>query len=208
LAEAGGVTPVTVDGFMPRFSYTADMSSSHQASRLNIPAFASEGEPLAGTTLLQNMERLAKESSGLQPDLTIKWLARAELRPGAGAEDDIWLHLTASSSIALTCQRCMTAVDSPIEVDQWYRFVATEEIAMAEDDEAEEDLLVLEPQFDLLAVLEDELIMELPVVPMHEVCPVPLQMRDGDADTAVVEEKPNPFAVLSQLKKSSKAPKK
>jgi uncharacterized protein len=183
------------------------MSSPHQASRLNIPAFAAEGEPLAGTTLLQNMERLAHESSGLQPDLTIKWQARAELRPGSGAEDDIWLHLAASTSIALTCQRCMTPVDSPIEVDQWYRFVATEEIATAEDDESEEDLLVLEPQFDLLAVLEDELIMALPVVPMHEVCPVAVPMRAGEAEADVAPEKPNPFAVLAQLKKPPKAAK-
>jgi uncharacterized protein len=186
------------------------MSSSHHASRLNIPAFAAEGEPLAGTTPLQNLERLAHESSGLQPDSTINWQARAELRPGAGADADIWLHLAASTSIPLTCQRCMTPVDSPIEVDQWYRFVATEEIAMAEDDEAEEDLLVMEPQFDLLAVLEDELIMALPVVPMHEVCPVALQMRvgDADADAGVAEEKPNPFAVLAQLKKPPKLTKK
>jgi uncharacterized protein len=188
------------------------MSSPHHASRLNIPAFAAEGEPLVGTTLLQNMERLALESSGLQPDLAINWQARAELRPGAGAEDDIWLHLTAGTSISLICQRCMTTVDSPIEVDQWYRFVATEEIAMAEDDESEEDLLVMEPQFDLLAVLEDELIMALPVVPMHEVCPIAPPMQSGELDAGSAlgtdAEKPNPFAVLAQLKKSKKETKK
>ena len=188
------------------------MSSPPQASRLNIPAFAAEGEPLAGTTLLQNMERLAQESSGLESDSTIEWQARAELRPGTGVADDIWLHLTARVSIALTCQRCMTPVDSPIEVDQWYRFVATEEIAMAEDDESEEDLLVLEPQFDLLAVLEDELIMALPVVPMHGVCPVIVQLQTGELDAgsgvAAGAEKPNPFAVLAQLKKLPKDVKK
>ena len=184
------------------------MSSSHHARRLNIPAFAAEGEPLVSTTLLQNMERLAHESIGLEADLTINWQARGELRPGAGDEADIWLHLTASASIPLTCQRCMTAVDSPIEVDQWYRFVATEEIAMAEDDESEEDLLVMEPQFDLLAVLEDELIMALPVVPMHEVCPVTVQLQTGELEAAENVEKPNPFAVLAQLKKPTKEAKK
>ena len=179
------------------------MSSPHHASRLNIPAFAAEGEPLVSTTLLQNMKRLAHESIGLEADSTINWQARGELRPGAATEADVWLHLTASASIPLTCQRCMTAVDSPIKVDQWYRFVATEEIATAEDDESEEDLLVMEPQFDLLAVLEDELIMALPVVPMHEVCPVTPQMQTGDQAAESVE-KPNPFAVLARLKKPTK----
>lgn len=183
------------------------MSSPHHAGRLNIPAFAAEGEPLVGTTLLQNMERLAQESSGLGADLTINWQARAELRAGSGPDDDIWLHLAASTWLPLTCQRCMTAVVSAIKVDQWYRFVATEEIAMAEDDESEEDLLVMEPQFDLLAVLEDELIMALPVVPMHEVCPVTPQMQTGEVEAAGSEEKPNPFAVLAQLKKPQKTSK-
>ena len=188
------------------------MSSPHHASRLNIPAFAAEGEPLVSTTLLQNMERLAHELVGLEADSTIIWQARAELRLGAGTEADVWLRLTASASVPLTCQRCMTAVDSPIEVDQWYRFVATEEIAMAEDDESEEDLLVMEPQFDLLAVLEDELIMALPVVPMHEVCPVIVQLQAGELGAGPgVDgggEKSNPFAVLAQLKKPSKDAKK
>lgn len=165
-------------------------------------AFAQEGVPLIETSLLQNMERLAKESQGLQPDSVVNWQANAELRPGAGAEEDVWLHLQAKTSVPLTCQRCMGTVAVPLEVDQWYRFVASEDIAMAQDDESEEDLLVMEPQFDLLSVLEDELLMALPLVPMHDECPVAPVLRTGeDALTAEAAEKPNPFAVLAQLKK-------
>ena len=165
-------------------------------------AFAAEGTPLAGTTLLQNMERLAQETHALQPDLAVNWQANAELRAGSGAEADIWLHLQATATLSLTCQRCMGSVDTPIAVDQWYRFVATEEIAMAEDDESEEDLLVMAPQFDLLAVLEDELLMALPLVPMHDHCPVAPVLAVGDIGLVnAPAEKPNPFAVLAQLKK-------
>ena len=179
------------------------MTRQHQASRLNMQAFAQEGIPLNESTLLQNMQRLAHESHGLQPDSTVSWQARAELRAGSSAEPDVWLHLEAKTSIALICQRCMGAVATPIEVDQWYRFVASEEIAMAEDDEAQEDLLVMEPQFDLLAVLEDELLMALPLVPMHEQCPNPPVLSAGDINIDQdVEAKPNPFAMLEQLKKN------
>ena len=170
--------------------------------------FAQEGVPLIATTLLQNMERLAQEAQALEPDSTVKWEARAELRPGSGAEDDVWLHLQAKTSVPLTCQRCMATVATPLEVDQWYRFVATEDIAMAQDDDAEEDLLVMAPQFDLLAVLEDELLMALPLVPMHDECPVAPVLQAGEdalVDNANEKgEKPNPFAVLAQLKKKSK----
>ena len=164
-------------------------------------AFAAEGIPLVETTLLQNMERLALETPALQPDLTVNWQANAELRAGAGTEADIWLHLQATATLPLTCQRCMGFVETPIAVDQWYRFVATEEIAMAEDDQSEEDLLVMAPQFDLLAVLEDELLMALPLVPMHEHCPVAPVLSVGDIELVnAAADKPNPFAILARLK--------
>ena len=178
------------------------MTRQLQAHRLNMQTFAQEGMPFAETTLLQNMERLAQETQGLQPDSAVKWRANAELRAGSGQEADVWLHLEAEATVPLTCQRCMGVVVTPVNVDQWYRFVATEQIAMAEDDESEEDLLVMEPQFDLLAVLEDELLMALPLVPMHEVCPVTPQLSVGDSvEVTEASEKPNPFAVLAQLKK-------
>ncbi|SFB78889.1 uncharacterized protein SAMN05216344_103121 [Polaromonas sp. OV174] len=178
------------------------MTRSLQANHLNIQAFAQDGVPLVETTLLQNLERLAQEAHGLEPDSVVNWQARAELRPRTGADDEVWLHLQATTSIPLTCQRCMSAVATPLEVDQWYRFVADEDIAMAEDDQSEEDLLVMAPQFDLLAVLEDELLMALPLVPMHEACPVAPTLSAGEAEIAgETTEKPNPFAVLAQLKK-------
>ena len=180
------------------------MSKSHQASRLNMQAFAQRGVPLIETTLLLDMERLAREVQGIQPSSCVSWQASAELRQGSGAEEDVWLHLQARTSALLTCQRCMGTVATPLEVDQWYRFVATEEIAMVEDDESEEDLLVMEPLFDLLAVLEDELLMALPLVPMHEECPAAPALRVGDVGLAgEAGDKPNPFAVLSSLKKKN-----
>lgn len=178
------------------------MSRSLQAHRLNMQAFAQDGVPLVETTLLQNMKRLVEETQGLEPESVIKWEARAELRPRPGADDEVWLHLQAQADVPLTCQRCMGAVVTPVQVDQWYRFVANEDIAMAEDDQSEEDLLVMEPQFDLLAVLEDELLMALPLVPMHGECPVAPKLQAGEADVAGESgQKPNPFAVLAQLKK-------
>lgn len=181
------------------------MSKNLNARRLNMPAFALAGEPLVEHTPLQNMERLAQEIHGPAPDLIINWRASGELRPRTGAEDDVWVHLEATTRLPLTCQRCMGPVQTPLEIAQWYRFVADENIAMAEDDESEEDLLVMEPQFDLLAVVEDELLMALPLVPMHDTCPEAPVFSAGEAELAppegAAEVKPHPFAALAQLKK-------
>ena len=177
------------------------MSRHLHAQRLNIQAFAQEGQPFLEITPLSKLERLAQETQGPEPDLPINWRAAAELRPHAGAEDDVWLRLEAKASLPLTCQRCMGTVATALEINQWYRFVANEDIALAEDDQSEEDLLVMAPQFDLLAVLEDELLMALPLVPMHETCPVAPGFNTGEGELAVQEDtKPHPFAALAQLK--------
>ena len=167
-------------------------------------AFARDGQPLVEMTPLSNLERLGQELHGPQTDLTINWRADGELRPHAGADDEIWLRLEAKASLPLTCQRCMSAVLTAVEIDQWYRFVADEAIAMAEDDQSEEDLLVMAPQFDLLEVLEDELLMALPLVPMHESCPLTPVFSAGEGELAGMDDaKPHPFAALAQLKKPS-----
>jgi uncharacterized protein len=54
--------------------------------------------------------------------------------------------------------------------------------------------------FDLLAQIEDELILSVPYVPKHDVCPG-AQANAGEAspeEPAV--KRPSPFAVLEQLK--------
>lgn len=178
------------------------MSRNFQAERLNLQELAQDGQPWSETTFIKDLQRLAAEAQGLTPTDAVQWQMTGELRPQAGADDQVWLHLSAEASVPLTCQRCMTTVATPVEVDQWYRFVDSEEIAMAEDDEAEEDLLVMAPQFDVMALLEDELLMALPLVPMHETCPVTPVFSAGDPAVEAAEAKPNPFAVLGQLKKS------
>lgn len=178
------------------------MSKHVDATRLNVQALAEAGTELSESILLHKLERLAPEFIDKNTENTVKWQAKFELRAGASGQADVWVHIQAATSLALTCQRCMTPVPTSLAVAQWYRFVASEAVAMAEDDGSEEDLLVLTPQFDLLAVVEDELLMALPLVPMHEICPVLPSFSAGEVDLLEPAlEKPNPFAALAQLKK-------
>ena len=170
--------------------------------RFNVAAAAASGIAVADTTPLQQLERLAAESAGPEADASINWKAIAQLRAGANGQADTWLHLLADTSMQLTCQRCLSTVQTPLQVDQWYRFVDSEEVAMHEDDGCDEDLLVMTPEFDLAALIEDELLMALPLVPMHNTCPVMPMFNAGDvAAPAGKADKPNPFAVLAKLKR-------
>ena len=59
------------------------------------------------------------------------------------------------------------------------------------------------PTFNLLELVEDEMILEVPYVPRHEICPEPLGEVETvvkAADSAADVQRPSPFAVLGQLK--------
>ena len=88
----------------------------------------------------------------------------------------------------------------PLEVDQSFRFVKDEATALAQDDACEEDLLVLSKDFDLLALVEDELLMTLPLVPMHTSCQSEHAPTSDQDSTADADTKPNPFAVLATMR--------
>lgn len=181
-------------------------------TQVDLRALARSGAPLSGELSLAALERLAADLPEWPSPASVRWQAQAEFRaanpalatqPERGAQGQpLWLRLTLQAAVPQTCQRCLQPYAESVEVDRWFRFVADEATAEAQDDEAEEDLLVFQPRFNLLELLEDELLMALPLVPMHEVCPTDVPMSAGDlADGG--SGRPNPFAALAALKDPS-----
>ncbi|MDD2810955.1 YceD family protein [Rhodoferax sp.] len=159
-------------------------------------------QQLAGQDVLSNYERVMLETNGLGAQNSLNWSARTESRPDAAGQPQVWLHLALALSLPLTCQRCLRPVDVQVEINRDFRFVATEAQAELEDDASEEDLLVASVDFELAALIEDEILLAWPLVSRHEVCPVSLKLAVADADFNQANEKPNPFAALAQLKKT------
>jgi uncharacterized protein len=169
--------------------------------KLDVRAFAQALASLSGQSPLSDWPRLAEEAQSELQAPPVSWTLRGEWVPESGAPDQVWLHLHIQATLPMLCQRCLGPVLTPIEVDRPFRFVADEDTAMALDDELEEDLLVLSREFDALALIEDEVILAVPLVPFHEVCPVPLTMTVSDPQFEAAEtERPNPFAALAGLK--------
>jgi uncharacterized protein len=168
---------------------------------LDVHRFAEEGAVLQASDELGRFSRLLAETVPGEAAPMVHWHARGEMLNPRHVSPEVWLHLEADAILPLVCQRCLTTVDLPIAVDRSFRFVADEATAAAHDDEAEEDLLALSRSFDLLELVEDELLMELPPAPMHEACPEPVKMSVEDPDfDAAGPRKENPFAVLGRLK--------
>ena len=177
------------------------MTKEFSPDRLDVKAFAQAGGHLAGHDSLLKYERLAQEAKGLHPDLYVDWGADGALHTEPSGGGQVWLHLRAHATFPMTCQRCLHAVDVPLDVDRSFRFVADEATAEALDDECEEDLLALSREFNLRELIEDELLMALPVVPRHDECPeeVPMESSSEGFEEAG-EQKANPFAALASLK--------
>ena len=167
--------------------------------RLDVKAFAEEGAELAGRDSLGAHSRLMSETGGRAPESVVDWSARGELRNPHHVNPEVWLHLQAQAALSLVCQRCLAPVEVPVRVDRSFRFVSDEETAASLDDQSEEDLLALSAAFDLGELIEDELLMELPVAPRHEVCPVPVVLAVADPEFEAMEPS-NPFELLRKLK--------
>jgi uncharacterized protein len=168
---------------------------------LDVRAFANAQASLSGEAPLATFPRLADEAvTPGEPD-AVHWTATGEERADATGAEVPWVHLHAEAAIALTCQRCLAPVVEHLESDRWFRFAPDETVAAAEDELADEDVLALSREFDLLGLIEDELLMEIPVTPRHDVCPQPVVLSAQDPDfEAAQEEKAKPFAVLEALR--------
>lgn len=159
-------------------------------------AAASQGDwPLAGFT---------RVADGTDQDGKVHWSLRGESRPSPGREPQVWLHLSAQARVLRDCQRCLERVALDLDLTRSLRFVADEATAELLDADSEDDVLMLPRSLDLHDLIEDELLLALPIVPMHEVCPQHLPTAAGRlADAAEPAPAKSPFAVLSGLKRGS-----
>lgn len=164
--------------------------------------FTRLGRSIDGTVPLERFARLLEDLPG-QPDASVvTWSLRGE--QSAAGERFLQLHVQACPR--LTCQRCLAPLDWTVESESRLRLVDSE-ASLDEDapggvDEDDEDRILGARRFDVLALVEDEVILSLPLVPKHDVCPSGPKLvvaRDDQSDVKGVAA--SPFAVLGTLKK-------
>ncbi|MDH4393933.1 MAG: DUF177 domain-containing protein [Aquabacterium sp.] len=182
------------------------MKRTHDALRLDVAAFIADAAQLSGDWPGASLQRLADLQAAPQdtPLAAVAWQALGQRLPVAAGDAELWLHLHASAQVWLTCQRCLQPFTVPLDIDQRLRFVRGEAQAEALDAEIEEDVLALSKSLDLRDLVEDELLLALPIVPRHDACPQPLPVPLGEAPAPEdVPERENPFAALQRLKSTT-----
>ena len=152
--------------------------------------FCKQQQQLSGQTPVAEFTRLSAElvsSTG-----TLDW-AIVGGRHAAGVPQ---LLLNVSGQIQLVCQRCLSSMAYPM-VSASTLLLAKDE-ADADDievrlDDDRLDVVVGSTSLDLMALVEDEALLALPLSPRHVQCP-------GDVPTSGTEKAESPFAVLKKLR--------
>ena len=103
--------------------------------------------------------------------------------------------------VKMVCQRCLEPVVLPIHSECDYA-VVNEGASSLHLPKGYDVLEVGEDPLDLLALVEDELLLDLPIVPLHdpEICQPPVGPDEPEPSEDEVTRS-NPFSVLAQLKR-------
>ena len=175
--------------------------------KLDVVAFAAEHGALAGELPVSELSRLSKGAlPQIEADATVRWAAQGVRGELAGGGIEARLQLQAATSLQLVCQRCLQPVTVALDVKPRLRFVADEALAEELDADSEDDVLALGAPLDLHALIEDELILALPLVPRHERCPQPLPWSPSAPAAGDQEPVDNPFAALAALRRNGGTP--
>lgn len=179
---------------------TPNENPSRDVSYVDTYVLTRTGHEVSGQTPISSFERLIEDLPE-QPASQVSWSVKGEIDPHGRH----FLRLSVQAVPVLECQRCLQPLPWPVDAENRLRIVKSEadlDDEGSQDTEAEDmvERIVGSPRLDVLELVEDEIILGLPYVPKHDVCPsLPeaLAAQEPEPD----EAKPSPFAVLDQLKK-------
>lgn len=185
---------------MSHTSHQTSSESSLPPRALALFDFARGGGTIQGRVQLSAMPRLMALLSESREDLSpISWSLRGDQRERVGLRPQPMVHLHVRGELPLTCQRCLQGLLFGVDEAVDFRLVADEPALTQAELEAEDEALPATEPVNVLELIEDQLILALPIVPMHERCP----QAEGSATAVAKEddagERQHPFAHLRDL---------
>ncbi|RDE24722.1 hypothetical protein DV711_03815 [Motiliproteus coralliicola] len=168
------------------------MSKAPLPTSIDTRRAAEQGRLIEGTVKLEKLSRLGSYLVDSEGEVTV------DLTFGMDEERIRFVKGTAVASVKMTCQRCLEPVTLELEAEMNMGIVA--------DDEAAKQLpryydpyVVDGPKQDLHQLIEEELILTLPLIPQHQDCVVKTEYGQAPEPSEGNDEA-NPFNVLAQLK--------
>ena len=152
---------------------------------------ARTGSAVEGRVPIRELHRLSAELADMSGAIEYRFACHVDRlgRPAA--------TLALSGRLVLRCDRCGEKVDMRLDRNTAFFFVHDEEelTALPVTVEDEPEPLLGSSQFDLVALVEDEAILAIPLSPRHDKCPA----KEGESDRPGVAGAPKPFAGLQRL---------
>jgi len=151
--------------------------------------FARNGKEISAEIPFAGMPRLLEELDS--PDGVLHYTVR-------GGEDKLgvsFLEVSMTGDCRLRCQRCLSALEYPIRISTRLLLRDQAELEALDDDEEEFDSILADARLDVLDMLEEEILLSLPISPMHEAG----ECHAAGGDNAG-KGKEHPFAALANLK--------
>lgn len=149
--------------------------------------FAKDNRVLEGVLDLSKLERLHDLLAVVEGEVAYR------LEGFKGGRGEFMLRVQVGGILPLACQRCLDAVSFDLDIDSLLELVPEgSELSQDELEDDTRDFLPVARDLNVLELIEDEILLALPVAPRHERCGLP-----GAAD---VGEQANPFATLVGLK--------
>lgn len=152
-------------------------------------AFAKKNERLAGSLTLANCPRLSELAQANPSENPAKVVIDYVLEGKTDSVGQHLLHLSLITNLTTTCQRCLGPM--PLKLTLSFNYMITDIEATDVEDSDDIDLQEPSQTMDLVALIEDEIIMAMPIAPIHE--------EDCGEIVTQSGEKPNPFAALKGL---------
>lgn len=135
------------------------MSAQKSRAVIDSLAFARDQLELRGTLTVGELDRLQDSlfDDGGRVDY--------EIRGGQDARGRPLLLLKVRGRLHLRCQRCLESLEYAVTLDNALLLQAAADSCADDGDDA--DCITPDPQLDVAALVEDELILGLPYAPMH-----------------------------------------
>ena len=157
---------------------------------------AMQGGELSGQTTVGALPRLAEYRHSQDSPVKV------ELRFERDQDGRYLVRGRIDTRLHLTCQRCLELVECDVSAQVELALVWSEE-QIASLPERYDPWLMTDDKLVLADMLEEELLLALPLAPVHEICPEPLPTPEAD-ETEAQDKADNPFAVLAGLKKDGR----
>lgn len=150
-----------------------------------------------GIYLAKNMKRLAESVGNVNSDIA------CSLSFGIDERGLAFFDIDAKVSVSLVCQRCFELFATEIHVNNRFSPVKSETQAETLPEYYEPAITNEFGEVDMLATVEDEIILALPIAPVHDTQHCEVSEADFVfGEIPLEDEKPNPFAILASLKKN------